>query len=118
MEEASKLGSSVTKLINFVKGKQVITFEEINTILNIEQNKNTSEEVVEKNNELMDKVLQILSKLNIQVIEDGIDMGDEEDEEVEDDEDSLLDDEDSEGDKSDDGIDAEEIGRASCRERV
>ncbi|MBR4375311.1 MAG: RNA polymerase sigma factor RpoD [Treponema sp.] len=107
LEEASKLGSSVTKLINFVKGKQVITFEEINTILNIEQNKNTSEEVVEKNNELMDKVLQILSKLNIQVIEDGIDMGDEEDEEVEDDEDSLLDDEDSEGDKSDDGIDAE-----------
>jgi len=77
------------KLLNYAKGKQVVTFDEIKDILGDEsENK-------------MDSVLQLLSKNNIQVIEDGLDdLSEDDDEETEDD--NLLDDDDSDEDKDSD----------------
>ncbi len=94
-----ELNPSVQKILDYAKGKSGITYDEISALVG--QDFTNSPE--------MEQVLQLLAKQNIEVIESGLDLDDEEEEEdisVEDDEDVVSDeddlsDEDSEVDKSD-----------------
>ncbi len=90
----------VEKLLNFARGKQVITFDEINYILGADY-------VGDDSDGKMENILQLLSGMGVQVIEDGLD--DLEDEGDEDD--SMLDDDDVE-ETGDDELSAEDVDMA------
>ncbi len=81
----------VQKLLNYAKGKQVITFDEISDILGADYAGDGSDGK-------MENVLQQLSAMGVQVIEDGLDDLDEDMSDENDDSDSMLD-----GEDEDDG---------------
>ena len=74
----SELDPKVLKLLDYAKDKQIVSWDEINEIL--------GQDFV--NSPKMEEVLQLLTKSNIQVMEEDTDLDDESD----DDEDLLDDD--------------------------
>ena len=89
----------VQKILDFAKGKTVISWDEITDLV--------GQDFV--NSPEMEKVLSILPKYNVQVIESGL--LDDEDEDDEDDEDSLMDDD-------DESVDDDDIDKDSDRSRL
>lgn len=94
-----ELNPSVQKILDYAKGKSGITYDEISALVG--QDFTNSPE--------MEQVLQLLAKQNIEVIESGLDLDEEEEEEdisVEDDEDVVSDEDDlSEEDSDVDKVD-------------
>lgn len=102
--EEITLDSGMLKLLNYVKGKQIVTFDEIKDILGDDYSSK------------MELVLQLMSQKNVQVIEDGLDdLSDEGDED-----DSLLDDDDGDDSdvKDDDSIDMDALDEFSNHKLV
>ncbi len=91
-----ELNPSIQKILDYAKDKSGITYDEISVLVG-QDFVNSSE---------MEQVLQLLAKQNIEVIESGLDLdeddGDDEDISVEDDEDVVSDDEDLVDDVDDD----------------
>ncbi|WP_406033181.1 RNA polymerase sigma factor region1.1 domain-containing protein, partial [Treponema saccharophilum] len=71
-ENETKIPPAIAKLLAYAKGKQVITFDEINEVLGPDFTNPENEETESKNGN-MDDVLRILAENKIQVIEEGID---------------------------------------------
>lgn len=90
-EEKEPLDPKVQKLLDYASSKKIISWDEINDIL-------TPEFV---NSKEMDKVLQLLTKNDIQVMEDIDDFEEEEDVDADDD-DENIDGDDISDDKADD----------------
>lgn len=102
--EEITLDSGMLKLLNYVKGKQIVTFDEIKDILGDDYSSK------------MELVLQLMSQKNVQVIEDGLDdLSDEGDED-----DSLLEDDDGDDSdvKDDDSIDMDALDEFSNHKLV
>lgn len=112
-ENETKIPPAIAKLLAYAKGKQVITFDEINEVLGPDFTNLENEETESKNGN-MDDVLRILAENKIQVIEEGIDdlSSQEAEMEEEDEEEGILDDDDGEDDGQKDGSQGEDVASA------
>ena len=112
-ENETKIPPAIAKLLAYAKGKQVITFDEINEVLGPDFTNPENEETESKNGN-MDDVLRILAENKIQVIEEGIDdlSSQEAEMEEEDEEEGILDDDDGEDDGQKDGSQGEDVASA------
>lgn len=112
-ENETKIPPAIAKLLAYAKGKQVITFDEINEVLGSDFTNPENEETESKNGN-MDDVLRILAENKIQVIEEGIDdlSSQEAEMEEEDEEEGILDDDDGEDDGQKDGSQGEDVASA------
>lgn len=112
-ENETKIPPAIAKLLAYAKGKQVITFDEINEVLGPDFTNPENEETESKNGN-MDDVLRILAENKIQVIEEGIDdlSSQEAEMEEEDEEEGILDDDDGEDEGQKDGSQGEDVASA------